>query len=276
MVGLVQAQRNGAPLSGGWGPTCRWRSWVIDWWDADDLDMVIEIPGQPSREMRRRRRTWYIYAPGTAYRGRGPRGDQRHETAWFFWDFLEPWPTLSTRPLTAILDQDERLAAHVHAMFDLQQQAEATSRLTIEAHALTVFAEILAASLRGHTGLEDDPWPVRAPTGGHARAETLLARLDREVMRVLSQPPTIDELASRLQQSPSTLAHAFKRETGMTVMARVRWLRIRESRRLLMEDGASVKSVARKLGFSSQFHFSQVFRDLTGITAVEFLRQRGA
>jgi AraC-like DNA-binding protein len=60
----------------------------------------------------------------------------------------------------------------------------------------------------------------------------------------------------------------------MTVLERVRWLRISQARRLLAERNATVKSVARRLGFSSPFYFSRVFREVTGITPIDYLRQQ--
>jgi AraC-like DNA-binding protein len=76
--------------------------------------------------------------------------------------------------------------------------------------------------------------------------------------------------------SPSSLCHRFNAETGGTVMGRVRWLRVREARRLLAEPGATLKDVARRLGFSSPFHLSAQFHRITGTTPSEYMRrQRG-
>jgi AraC family transcriptional regulator, arabinose operon regulatory protein len=83
----------------------------------------------------------------------------------------------------------------------------------------------------------------------------------------------MDALAVTLNVSVSTLAHRFKSETGMTVMERVRWLRVREARRLFSEKGMSVKSAAQKLGFSSPFHLSALFRKITGTTAAAYIQQ---
>ena len=74
--------------------------------------------------------------------------------------------------------------------------------------------------------------------------------------------------------SVSSLAHRFKAETGMTPIERIRWLRVREAKRLLSREAATVKSVAAALRFSSPFYFSRVFKEVTGSTPQDFISQQ--
>ena len=68
--------------------------------------------------------------------------------------------------------------------------------------------------------------------------------------------------------------HRFKAETGWTVIERIRWLRVRGARSLLSVSEASVKETASRLGFSSPFYFSKVFKEVAGLTPRDFLRQQ--
>lgn len=90
--------------------------------------------------------------------------------------------------------------------------------------------------------------------------------------RRISAPPSI-KLAEVLSMSISSLARRFKTEAGTSVMERVRWLRIREACALLAKPGASVKSAASKLAFSSPFHLSKLFHAHTGMTAQGYIQR---
>ncbi|MBA3707511.1 MAG: helix-turn-helix transcriptional regulator [Planctomycetes bacterium] len=275
-VGLSNARRDApAHPRGQWFGPFTWKTWVMDWIGYPGGTAEIAVEGTTLPAHPRLSHTWYVYAPGVSYRHRTDAdAELRGDALWCFFDFRHPWSPLASRPLTVLLDPEERIGPHVHAMFDLAQHQEPGSDLIIRGHALSIFGEILAASMRGHAGSPDDPWPVRAPGSDRTHNHALLLKVDQEVMRHLSRPPSISELAERLHMSPSSLAHSFKAETGTTVMERVRWVRIREARRLLALPDATAKSVARTLGFSSPFHLSKVFTEISGITPSDFMRQQ--
>jgi AraC family transcriptional regulator of arabinose operon len=272
-IGLVQAARGAPPpRPRHWHGPYRWKTWVIDWCGYGGQLSEVAVRGEPLAPIERPARSWYIYAPGVAYRHFDERPVPAMESLWFFFELRSPWPLLRGRDLTVVVDDEERLTPHFHAMRELQHHGEPGYQLPLLAHGMVVLGEILAASQRGGDGSRQRPWRVRAPRGS---AESLLHRLDREAMARPGRPPGIAALAERLAMSPSSLGHRFRAETGMSVMERVRWLRIREARRLLAEPEATVKGVARRLGFSSPFHLSRVFRAVTGVTARDYMaRQR--
>jgi AraC-like DNA-binding protein len=254
-----------------WHGPYRWSSWVIDWYAHPGQDVEIRIGSTVLGSWPRPARSWHIYAPGVGYRHRDEHQPSWYEQLWFFFDLPRPWSVLEDRPLTVLLDEEERLLPHVRAMHELQHHGEPGHELAVHAHALVVLGEIALAARRGGDGSNTAPWRV-----GTKRVTTtsLMDMIEREVMRDMRHPPTVDELGERLGMSVSSLCHRFKDETGGTVMARVRWLRIREARRLLAEPGATLKDVARRLGFSSQFHLSALFRQITGTTASEHMRRQ--
>ncbi|HYF52367.1 MAG TPA: AraC family transcriptional regulator [Planctomycetota bacterium] len=194
--------------------------------------------------------------------------------AWFFFTVRGRLPLLHA-PLHVVLDPEERLVAYVRHMYELQQSGGPGEEQVRDALALTFVTEILAAAQRGGRGTPDEPW--RIGVGGiEGKPVPLLALVDEAVEKRLKDQIAIDDVAEALRMSVSSLAHRFKAETGMTVMERVRWLRIREARRLLARPGATVKSVARDLAFCSPFHLSRLFREITGATPQEWIqRNRG-
>lgn len=268
-VGLVHAQRScPMPPEGVWRGPYRWKTWVIDWRDHAGQQMRIDDEEPHHRPAR----SWYLYAPGTSYREleMPSAGGRRRDQSWFFFTLAKPWPLLTGRSIAVAVDNDELLTPHLDAMHVLQARGEPGHELALHGHALAVLGEILVASQHGG-GMPHDPWRIRAE---RTSDPSLLDQVDRETLRDLRHPPALDELAERLGLSTSGLCHRFKAETGMTVMLRQRWLRVREARRLLGRPEATVKEVAWRLGYSSPFHLSQQFHAIAGMTAADFLRRQ--
>jgi len=249
-----------------------WDSWVIDYASYPDTVWELELDGK-MRTFVRPAQSWYLYSPNLSYRHKDTITPAHVEHLWFYFKLHKKLPPLSTRRFSVILDPRERMANHVRAMAELYQSGVPGAELIIHGHALTIFGEILAAAQRGNAGGVLDPWIVTTPVAAISVDETLLAQIDRSVTSRIRNVPTLDELAEELSMSVSSLAHRFKAETGLSVMERVRWLRIREARTLLTRRGASVKSVARALKFSSPFHFSKLFHEITGVRANAYIRQ---
>ncbi|MBM6675782.1 helix-turn-helix transcriptional regulator [Olsenella uli] len=77
-------------------------------------------------------------------------------------------------------------------------------------------------------------------------------------------PPSVDDLARKLYVSRSRLCDAFKRETGQSVGAYARRLRLERACRLLVAGDLTVAEVADLLGYPSPSAFCHAFSDFTG------------
>ena len=82
----------------------------------------------------------------------------------------------------------------------------------------------------------------------------------------LSEPLDGDSVAEACGVSRKTLCTRFKQETGETFASYVRWLRVERARRLLDTTDCEISQIAYQTGFSSQSHFQNVFKQLTGET----------
>ncbi len=87
-------------------------------------------------------------------------------------------------------------------------------------------------------------------------------------------PPSIGELARLCQLSTRHLSRAFRVNKGISIGAYIAEWRIRHAK-LLLESGASIKSVAYSVGFSAPSNFTAAFQRETGKTPTQFLRQLG-
>lgn len=247
-------------------------TWVLDYCGWEGMQCRLERGGKAEEPFPWLPGTWHLYAPRVPYRLRFDRPELYVEDLWLRFEWRRPPPALAKLEFAVIADAEEHLASDVRALCDLQERGLPGSELTIRGHLLCVLGKILTAAQAGARGTRKDPWRVLAPESLEAATrERLLHQVDMRVGQALDAPPNLPRLAALLNMSVSSLAHRFKRETGMTVAQRVRWLRIREARRLLAKPSATVKSVAQALGFRNPFHFSRVFAQVAGLPPTSYL-----
>lgn len=77
-------------------------------------------------------------------------------------------------------------------------------------------------------------------------------------------------LAAEAGVHPVYLAVAFRNAFGTSVGEYVRARRIKAAQLALRESGRSINEIALTLGFSSQSHFTRVFRTRTGLTPLAY------
>ena len=101
------------------------------------------------------------------------------------------------------------------------------------------------------------------------RASPLTQAAIREIRADLREKLTVETLAETLHCSRSSLSHTFSREMKMSVSNYITICKIEEAKRLL-KQGLRISETAQELGFSSQTHFQNVFRRVTGTTPANF------
>jgi AraC-like DNA-binding protein len=74
----------------------------------------------------------------------------------------------------------------------------------------------------------------------------------------------------------STLRTLFQQSQGETLSAFLQRVRLDQCCELLSDARLSVKDVARRLNFSSEFYFSHFFRRATGLSPLQFRRRANA
>lgn len=86
----------------------------------------------------------------------------------------------------------------------------------------------------------------------------------------LTENITSQEIADSLYMSDSRLRAKFKQETGMSVHEYLLILKVNEAKKLLKLTDRSIIQIAYYLNFSSQSHFQNIFKSITGITPKQF------
>ena len=98
----------------------------------------------------------------------------------------------------------------------------------------------------------------------------LLMQVTNYVQHNLSKPMDVDGLAKSLFISRTHLAAKFKEETGMTLTDFILREKTEEAKRLLRYSDKPLSLIADYLGFSSQSHFTKIFKKYSGKTPGQY------
>ncbi|MEG1407956.1 MAG: AraC family transcriptional regulator, partial [Ruthenibacterium sp.] len=84
---------------------------------------------------------------------------------------------------------------------------------------------------------------------------------------------TLDEIASEFFLTRCYLSHYFKRETGFSISEYIRTQKILKAKQMLKQD-YSVTQISHALSFSSDSHFIETFKQMTGITPKKYIMEK--
>ncbi len=165
------------------------------------------------------------------------------------------------RPYSAVLDErvsfkDGLVPGIAWRVYEEMLRTDAAAPLALEGHLL----ELVASASR-----------VRDQNGGSGLSRWLEEARER-IHTDLAARPGLKGLAESVGVHPVTLARAFRRAFGCTVGEYVRRLRIERATRQLADTDLSLAEIAVTAGFSDQSHFSNLFRQHTGVSPFRFRR----
>jgi len=81
---------------------------------------------------------------------------------------------------------------------------------------------------------------------------------------------SMEELAGKLHVHPSHLMRAFKKAKGMTISHYRNLRRVKEAKELIVFSNLSMTEIAIMVGFNNSQYFSKFFKDVEGVTPVEY------
>ena len=126
------------------------------------------------------------------------------------------------------------------------------------------YMDIIMVQLMRNTSVSVTQTHARFPTNRQCAA--VRHYIDQHYKETI----TLDILAEKASINKFYMAHAFKREYGVSPINYLIACRIREGKRLLAETDLSLSQIAAVLGFSSSSYFSQSFRNAEGLSPTEF------
>lgn len=118
--------------------------------------------------------------------------------------------------------------------------------------------------------LEDAAAEKGCPPTGKATLPSWRLEKALTAIREHKQRIRISTLASQLGLSTDHFIRAFKAATGLSPHEMASELTIEAAKKLLRETGQSVTSISMELGYSSPAHFSERFKQATGMPPTEW------
>ena len=91
-----------------------------------------------------------------------------------------------------------------------------------------------------------------------------------------SKSITLQELADQVEMSRTYLSSLFKNVTGMTLWSYIMSVRMEKAADLLKTTSLKVYEVAFQVGYDSNVHFTQVFKEYFGVSPVEYRKATGS
>ncbi|RSM50792.1 hypothetical protein DMA12_01190 [Amycolatopsis balhimycina DSM 5908] len=153
------------------------------------------------------------------------------------------------------------LARHMHELSP--SDAERLSALTVD-----VLTVALAHAL-----------DVQGVVPPHARRRALMAQIHAFIRENLGDAHLAPDMIAAAHHISLRYLHGLFHQDGHTVAGWIRQCRLEQCRRELAESRLSrrpINAIAARWGFSSPAHFSQVFRNVYGLSPRDFRRQCAA
>ena len=101
----------------------------------------------------------------------------------------------------------------------------------------------------------------------------LVRRAKEYVHKHFHEKITVEEIARKLKISVPYLTRVFKETEQMTLKQYIQKERIKRAKSMLRYSEDSIQSISQYLGFSSQSHFTELFKRTTGMTPLNYRNQ---
>jgi len=208
-----------------------------------------------------------FYAPGCTYHEHQATGESIHESFMVFSSWGALGATLrrlvGRREWCHIVDPDHRIGQRLQHLGDLVFHRRPGFELLAHAAMLELVGILITSSKVSPLRRE-----IRAEIRGRKR--DLVQTVESFVRSHATEPLTVADLAAHLKMSLPTFARIYPDLAGETPGCTVRRLKVEAAKRLLLAEGLSIKECALRLGFSSEFHFSRLFKRLEGLPPSDY------
>lgn len=112
----------------------------------------------------------------------------------------------------------------------------------------------------------------QAPPQASAQTELLL-RAEQYIQTNLADPLTLEQVAGAVNLSPFHFHRIFTDFYGCTPGQYITNCRVAQAKLQLLQEDVSLSAIASRCGFSSQSYFCYRFKQLTGMTPLEYRRE---
>jgi AraC family transcriptional regulator len=137
-----------------------------------------------------------------------------------------------------------------------------------------LYGEGLATALAIHLLQRYAVCPPQLRSYGGGMPQARLRRVLEYMQTHLDQELSLAALAAVAQMSPYYFSRLFKQSTGLSPHRYILQQRMAWATQLLVEPQLSVAAIAHRVGFTSQAHFTTIFRRWMGTTPRQYRQER--
>ena len=262
---LVSANDGLTPfLKNRWVPS-RWPGWVLDITHSDQRQRIGN-----GDAFTRKAGTAALYRPKLRYYEWQTRAGSQYES-WVIFS-LSGKLERTFLDLTAdggfchLLDPDTLIAGHL-------RQVSRHVHYRRPGHALRAQAAFLELIGLVATSQQVEPrLRLVRETADSADADSLAQRVERYIRSRIDEPLRVAQLAAHVGLSPSSFAHAYSPLAGESPHRTIVRVKIETAKKLLVNERLTVREVARRLGYSSEFQLSRSFKRFEGVSPTAYLK----
>ena len=88
-----------------------------------------------------------------------------------------------------------------------------------------------------------------------------------------NEPLTLTYIANKMHMSKSYLCYLFKQETGINLHHYIKDTRVKKAKEIICGGSKKIYQVAAAVGFENVRYFSTIFKDITGLSPVDYKKQ---
>jgi two-component system, response regulator YesN len=110
---------------------------------------------------------------------------------------------------------------------------------------------------------------------GNKKSRKVVEQVKQYINDNYKKQITLQELADHVAMSRTYISTLFKNETGTTVWNYLLRVRMEKSEELLKDTNLKCYEVAYEVGYDSEMHFSQTFKEYYGIGPMEYKKRIG-
>ncbi|MFM7292819.1 MAG: helix-turn-helix domain-containing protein [Planctomycetia bacterium] len=247
-----------------WVPS-RWPGWVIDTIHSDQRQRIER--GEP---FTRKAGTVALYRPKLRYLEWQTKGQSQYES-WVIFS-LAGRLEQAFLDLTAdggychLLDPDQLVAHHLaqvshHVYYRRAGHALRAQAAFLDLIALVVTSQPVEPRLR-----------LVREYSTKTDADSLVEQVDRFIRAHIDEPLRVAQLAAHVGLSVSVFAHAYSSLAGETPHRTIVRVKIETAKKLMVNERFTVREVARRLGYSSEFQLSRSFKRVEGVSPTAYLK----
>ncbi|MBQ4795084.1 helix-turn-helix domain-containing protein [Pectobacterium versatile] len=133
-----------------------------------------------------------------------------------------------------------------------------------EPEAIPVLAPLFQREIHYRLLLSDQATKLRQIASVDSQGHRIARAIDWLKLHY-ADPIRVDELAARVQMSTPTFNQHFRQLTAMSPLQYLKWLRLNEARRLMLNEHLDVSTASYKVGYESPSQFSREYSRFFGV-----------